>query len=455
MAYTTINKSTAHFNTKVYTGTGSAQSITGLGFRPDWVWGKNRSTSNYHDLEDSVRGATKRLSSNVNDAEATETVNFTSFDSDGFSVGSGANVNGNGNNIVVWNWLAGGASPSQTYTVKVVSDSGNKYRFDDFGTSAVTLDLQEGGTYTFDQSDSSNSGHPLRFYTASDKSGGEYTTGVTTTGTAGSSGAKTVITVAASAPTLYYQCSNHAGMGGQANTNSTFGSSNFSGNIQSTVSANTAAGFSIVRWSGSAANATIGHNLGAAPKMIICKDTNDTYNWGTYHQSIGNTKYLYLNSDAAEATSSSAWNNTTPTSTVFSVGNAGATNASGTNNMIAYCFAEKVGYSKFGSYTGNGSTNGEFIYLGFRPAFVIIKRINSSKDWFIWDNKTSSINPTNSYLRANTSGVAGSYDWLDLVSNGIKIRNTSDGANGSGDTYIYMAFGQSLVGSNDIAALAK
>ena len=114
MAYTTINKSTDHFNTVLYTGTGSAQSITGVGFRPDWVWGKNRSTTNYHDLEDVVRGATKRISSNATDAEATETVNFTSFDSDGFSVGTGANVNGNGNNIVVWNWLAGGTGVANT-----------------------------------------------------------------------------------------------------------------------------------------------------------------------------------------------------------------------------------------------------------------------------------------------------------------------------------------------------
>ncbi|BCV05704.1 MAG: hypothetical protein CM15mV114_210 [Caudoviricetes sp.] len=138
-----------------------------------------------------------------------------------------------------------------------------KIRFDDFGTSAVTLDLQEGGTYTFDQSDSSNSGHPLRFYTASDKSGGgsEYTTGVTTTGTAGSSGAKTVITVAASAPTLYYQCSNHAGMGGQANTNSLFGLSNFQEYSINCFCFKTLSGLSIIKYTGSGSNATIGHGL--------------------------------------------------------------------------------------------------------------------------------------------------------------------------------------------------
>ena len=201
MAYTTIDKPTDHFNTVLYTGNGSARSITGVGFQPDWVWVKDRSDAQNHGLRDAVRGATKRLVSNDNAAENTQTQGLSSFDSDGFSLGTGTDVNANSDNYASWNWKAGGTAPAITYVVKVVSDSGNKYRFDDFGTSAVTLDLQEGGTYTFDQSDSSNATHPLRFYTASDKSGGEYTTGVTTSGTPGSSGAKTVITVAASAPT--------------------------------------------------------------------------------------------------------------------------------------------------------------------------------------------------------------------------------------------------------------
>ena len=183
--------------------------------------------------------------------------------------------------------------------MKVVSDSGNKYRFDDFGTSAVTLDLQEGGTYTFDQSDSSNSGHPLRFSTTSNGThggGSEYTTGVTTTGTPGSSGAKTVITVVASAPTLYYYCTQHSGMGGQANTNSTFGSSNFSGSIQSTVSANTTAGFSIVSYTGSGSNATIGHGLGSASDVVIIKERTSAGEWVFGHTSLGFTKFIEMNS---------------------------------------------------------------------------------------------------------------------------------------------------------------
>ena len=182
----------------------------------------------------------------------------------------------NNYNYVGWNWNAGD-SDSKTYTVKVVSDSGNKYRFDDFGTSAVTLDLAEGGTYIFDQSDSSNSGHPLRFSTTSNGThggGSEYTTGVTTSGTPGSSGAYTQIVVAASAPTLYYYCTQHSGMGGQANTNSTLGSSNFDGAIQSVVKANPTAGFSIVSYVGNGQNntdVTIGHGLGVTPAMVIVK----------------------------------------------------------------------------------------------------------------------------------------------------------------------------------------
>ncbi len=233
MSYTNgLDKPTDYFNTKLYTGTSASNSITGVGFQPDLVWIKSRSVIRDHVLTDSVRGIASQIHSNTSDAESTYTNDVTSFDSDGFTVLTDSDVNGNTFTYASWNWLAGGTAPAITYSVKVVSDSGNKYRFDDFGTSAVTLDLQEGGTYTFDQSDSSNSGHPLRFSTTSDGThggGSEYTTNVTTTGTPGSAGAKTVITVASGTATLYYYCSVHSGMGGQANTNSTFGSSNFSG----------------------------------------------------------------------------------------------------------------------------------------------------------------------------------------------------------------------------------
>nr|BAR38179.1 hypothetical protein [uncultured Mediterranean phage uvMED] len=445
MAYTTIDDPTIYFNSKLYTGTGSSNSITGIGFAPNWVWIRNRASS-HHMLFDTVRGATKSLYSNLTDAETTVSGHVTAFGTDGFTLGDNSgkgSSNGNSESYVVWNWSAGGSAPAITYSVKVVSDSGNKYRFDDFGTSAVTLDLQEGGTYTFDQSDSSNSGHPLRFSTTSNGThggGSEYTTGVTTTGTPGSAGAKTVITVGSGVATLYYYCTQHSAMGGQANTNSTFGSSNFSGSIQSTVSANTTAGFSIVSYTGTAsAGATVGHGLGVKPDMIITKARAISDNWGVYHKSLGATKGLYLNTTNAEITSSAYYNNTEPTSTLVTLGDNEATNDNDT--MIMYAFAEKQGYSKFGSYTGNGNADGTFVYTGFKPAFVICKNSSSAENWQILDNKRLGYNGGNQNLGANlTYAEPTSNNNLDLLSNGFKLRDTNAEVNESGSTIIYMCF---------------
>jgi hypothetical protein len=448
MAYSSVTKPEDYFNTKLYSGTGSSQAITGVGFQPDWVWIKSRSDALSHALFDSIRGTTKVLNSNANTAEYTNTDTLTAFGTDGFTVGSNTGVNASGETRVSWNWIAGGTAPAITYVVKVVSDSGNKYRFDDFGTSAVTLELQEGGTYTFDQSDSSNSGHPLRFYTASDKTGGEYTTGVTTTGTPGSSGAQTVITVAASAPTLYYQCSNHAGMGGQANTNSLFGSSNFSGSTQSTVSANTTAGFSIVSYTGTGANATVGHGLGSVPQWIITKDRDNSNQWYVYHVGIGNTHGLRLSTTDAKDDDATLWNDTTPTSSVFSVGSNTGTNRSA-NPIIAYCFADKTGYSKFSSYTGNGNADGAFIYTGFKPALTIIKNSGSTGPWYLFDNKRPGFNVINVEITANSSDSEATDVSLDFLSNGFKLRKTGTGVNGDGNSYIYMAFAENPFVAND------
>ena len=345
MAYTTINKSTDYFNTVLYTGNFSTNAITGVGFAPDFVWIKERSSTSSHVLGNIISGPTKRLQSNNTDAEGTLSNVLTSFDSDGFTNGADNGVNQNGETYVSWNWDGGGA-----------------------------------------------------------------------------------------------------------------GSANTAGSINSTVSANTTSGFSIVAYTGTGSNATVGHGLGVAPRVVICKDRTNANNWRSYFSQLGNTNALNLNAVDASFASTNSWNSTSPTSNVFSIGTNSNVNASSANH-IAYCFAEKQGYSKFGSYTGNGSTNGPFVYTGFKPAFVITKRIDSSGGgWGINDNKRPNYNPENLYLVAN-DGQAEASDgsWtMDLLSNGWKARYNNGHFNAAGGSYIYMAFAKApLVGTNNIPANAR
>ncbi len=343
MAYTIINKSTEHFNTKLYTGNGGTQAVTGVGFQPDWVWIKNRDASENHSKYDVVRGANKVIYSNSTAAENTESNGVSSFDSDGFSVGNNGSVNGNGQGQVAWNWLAGGTA-----------------------------------------------------------------------------------------------------------------SSNTDGSITSTVSANTTSGFSIVSYTGTGSNATIGHGLGQAPDMIIVKRRDSGDGWKVYNSPRGATKYLQLNTTDAEGTLSSQWNDTEPTSSVFSVGTAGDINGSG-RTYIAYCISNKKGFSKVGSYTGNGSTDGTFVYTGFKPAFIIAKRTDTTAVWGMYDNKrTNSFNPQNGGLAPDLNVAEFTDVDIDFISNGFKIRDTDATINASGGSYIYMAFAENpLVGTNNIPATAR
>ena len=346
MAYTTINKPNQYFNTLLYTGNNSSgNSITGVGFQPDWVWIKRRSgDDNDNVLFDSVRGATKRLISNATSAETTNTDTLSAFNTDGFTVNINDTVNAS-SPYVAWNWLASNTTTSNT-----------------------------------------------------------------------------------------------------------------AGTITSTVSANTTSGFSIVSYTGNGTNgANIGHGLGVAPKMIIVKRRNgDPEDWNVYHASIGNTKRILLNSSAAEETNA-VWFNTTPTSTLFSVSGIGSINEN-TGTYIAYCFSEIKGYSKFGSYTGNGSTDGTFVYTGFKPAWVMVKQSSGANGWVIKDNKRLGYNPTFYTLRANLNyaETTDSAESVDYLSNGFKLRNTDSNNNGSGSTYIYMAFAENpFVSSTQIPTTAR
>ena len=347
MAYTTIDKSSLHFNTKLYTGNSSTNAQTGVGFTPSLTWIKTRNTSGYaHVLVDAVRGVTKELRSSGDNAEITTTNSFTSFDSDGFTLGadSGDNYNKTSNTYCSWNWKANGA-----------------------------------------------------------------------------------------------------------------GSSNTDGSITSTVSANTTAGFSIVKYTGTGSNATVGHGLGSAPSVIIQKKTSASATWLVKHPGIGTNGYIRLDSTAASATDSAIWNNTDPTSTVFSIGTDATINASGATS-VAYCFAEKKGFSKFGSYEGNLSTNGSFINTGFKPAFVMMKGIDSggSDNWNLCDNKRVGYNAANWRLYPNATAGENTTSLVDLLSNGFKLRVNSTDVNADAKTYIYMAFAEApLVGSNNVPATAR
>jgi hypothetical protein len=219
---------------------------------------------------------------------------------------------------------------------------------------------------------------------------------------------------------------------------------NTSGSITSSVSANPTSGFSVVTYTGTGSNATVGHGLGVAPTMYIVKARNDTsgYNWSSYHVALGNTQYIALNTTGAAASSSSMWNSTTPTSAVFSLGTNATVNTS-SKLYVAYCFAEVAGYSKFGSYTGNGSTNGPFVFTGFRPRFILWKNSTSVYDWQIVDTARDTYNVSGLVLQPNASNAeADGRPQLDILSNGFKIRASNSVTNESASTIIYMAFAE-------------
>ena len=347
----TILQGNKYMDATIWTGDGTSpkSQVNAAGFKPDFVWIKNRSNAYSHNLYDSVRGtgSSKNLQSDTTGAEGVSANLYgylSAFNSNGFSTTNGTDptypsiwVNTSGQTFVGWQWQAGQGSTS----------------------------------------------------------------------------------------------------------------SNTSGNITSTVSVNASAGFSVVTYTGNGVNpATIGHGLGVAPKMIIVKNRTNTVagngNWPVYHVSTGNTNYTLLNTTAASTAGSLFWSNTTPTSTVFTVGNTGTVNDSGFN-YVAYCWAEIAGFSKFTSYTGNGSADGPFVFTNFRPKFVLIKRTDAAgNSWDIFDTSRNTYNLTDLNLYANLSDAEGASTshCIDILSNGFKIRGVGTNINASGGTYIVAAFAE-------------
>jgi len=320
-----------YFKAVTYTGNGTGQSITGVGFQPDLVWIKRRSANENHWLTDSVRGVTKGILSNLTDAEATRTDQIQSFDTDGFTLGNdGAGyTNASTQLYVSWCWKAGGA--------------------------AVT---------------------------------------------------------------------------------------NNDGSITSTVSANTDAGFSIVSYTGNATNgATVGHGLSQAPDMTIIKCRDSAHGWPVWHTGLSGANYsLGLEQTSAEFVDDFV---TAVSSTTFTLGVDNWSNKSG-ENFIAYCWHSVEGYSKFGSYTGNGSADGPFVYCGFRPAWLMVKQtVTDGYGWFIWDTAREPHNYMYNFLSANSANNESNntYYKIDFLSNGFKLRN-DDGIMNASTNYIFMAFAE-------------
>tara|TARA_B100000212_G_C27379543_1_gene536346 strand:+ start:2008 stop:3072 length:1065 start_codon:yes stop_codon:yes gene_type:complete len=351
--YTTVDDPSAHFQTLLYTGSGSPQDVTNDGnsdLQPDLVWTKARTTTNGNpNISDSSRGVSanngKWLATSTTDAEYDDANGIRAFNTDGFKTGDGWFNGASGSTYVAWQWKAAG------------------------GTTA----------------------------------------------------------------------------------------SNSNGSITSTVQANTDAGFSIVQYTGTGTAATIGHGLGVAPAMYIIKNRDQTgTNWTVFHKNLTSNAYsLYLNSTAVQSNSVGYWNGTSPTSTVFSIKNTSGDVNTNTEDYVAYCFAEKQGFSKAGKYSGNENANGPYIHLGFKPAFIMIKNATVISNWRLFDNKRIGYNVANYKLLPNSSAQETTDVQIDMLSNGFKIK-TSDSEINSGVTHIYIAFAENpFVTSTGIPTTAR
>jgi len=451
----TIADGSKYFDTKLYTGNGGTQTVSGLEFSPSFVWFKNRASSVNHHLLDVVRGAgngTNVLYSNLTNAEGA-TDSLTAFTSDGFTVGSNDSVNKNNNAIAAWAWDAGTLTnpvgdiwqggATKYIGVKFASASGGTISYGQTSGS-TTVEVwtssnnsswtQQGGTQTL------STGHTL---TTSDQyvfirntSDATFTNwyAAATNGADGHYSSQTYPSGASwSGPS--YTDHDWREDGGTLNKD---------GSIPSIVRANPSSGFSICAYTGTGANATFGHGLNGPVEMVIIKQRNGTGFWVVGHKDLPFTSDYYMSLNTADQVSTgaggAAWQSTAPTSSVVSIGSSGVLNGSG-NTHIAYCFAPVEGYSAMGSYTGNGSADGVFVYTGFKVAWLLIKRTDATKAWQLIDNARSTFNVTDDRLFPSDSGAesSGNHFDLDFLSNGFKCRTTHDSTNASSATYIYYA----------------
>ena len=337
-----------HFKVKLYTGTGSSQSITGVGFQPDFCWVKQRSGTENHFLNNSIQGSTKVYQTDTSAAEQTSSNGMTAFGADGFTVNTDTGYNGNGSTYLSWNWKAG-------------------------TTSGIT---QGGASIT---------------------------------------------------PTSY--------------------------------SFNAAAGFSMIKYNGTGSNATVPHGLGKPPKMIIIKSTSHAENWVIGHSNMDDNPadswQYYMNFlSAVRDSNSNRWQNTLPTNDVFSLGTEDQVN--GSKTYIAYCWSEIPGYSAFGMYKGINDAFGPMCVTGFKPAWVLVRNVSASNNWFIQDSERLGYNPQNHLSKPNSNGADDTGTHIDILSNGFKVKSSSANNNGSGNYMIYAAFAKApAVGANNVPCTAR
>ena len=414
-----------YYNTKLYTGDGTAigsggQAITGVGFQSDLTWLKNRASpgTQGHQLFDAVRGATNVLWPEDAGAQGTRAESLASWQSDGFTLGSDGDVNYSSSTYASWNWKAG-----------------------------TTSGISGGSITPTGYSLSTTAGQSIIAYTG---------TGSAATVPHGLGVTPEFIIVKDLTGTndwaVYHQKSN-------ATPEDYFLGLNVTDNsIDNAAIWNDTAPTSTLFSIGTGSTATVPHGLGATPGMIIVKRVNGSFGWVVYHHkntSAPETDYLMLNTNVATDDDVNVWNDTAPTSSVFTVKTSNMNN-SGSGTYVAYCFAPVKGYSQFGGYTGNGNADGPVVHTGFRPNFLMIKKTSGTGDWVIFDSVRSPSNVTKKTLLADTAGAEGNVSDIDILSNGFKLRYTDSDTNTSAGNYIFIAFAEfPFVSSNSKPGTAR